>query len=188
MINRSLTLAILILCSLLLPIQCNIIDFGGGTIFVTASFDRTFTVNSTSTSYSEEVTINLANVYDDAEINPDDVKAINLTEFEIIILRNGTSSSTTASGEILFRESGSPAPGTLLAGFTNVNLNSVLNDPITPFTYSGLLSASGVTAFKSLVVQTPPPNIVFSLSGTVNSPPVDFDAQLRIVLQVRVED
>ncbi len=188
MIKRILILPILVIFLLLLQIQCNIIDFGSGTVYVTATFDQDFFVNSSSTSYSETESVNLADVYDDAGINPADVGAVNLVEFEIEVLRNGTGSSTTASGSVLFKESGSPLSATLLAGFTDINLNSVLNNPISPFNYPGLMNTSGVAAFKTLVTQMPPPSIDFNLSGTVNSPPVDFDARIRIVLQVRVED
>ena len=188
MLKRISILAIVVIFLLLLQIQCNLIDFGGGTIFVTATFDQVFFVNSASTSYIEMETINLADVFDDAGINPAEVGAVNLVEFEIIVLRNGTGSGTTASGEILFTESGTSASSTVLAAFTNINLNTVLNNPITPFNYSGLMNTSGVTAFKALATQMPPPSIDFLLAGTVNSPPVDFDARVRIVLQVRVEE
>lgn len=187
MIKRISILTILAIFLLLLQMQCNLIDFGGGTVLVNATFDQVFLVNSSSTSYIETGSINLASVYDDAGIDPGDVRAVNLVEFEIEVLRNGTGSNTTASGSVLFAQSG-VAGTTLLAGFSDINLNSVLNNPISPFNYTGLMNTSGVTAFKALASQMPPPSIVFVVAGTVNSPPVDFDVRIRIVLQVRVED
>ena len=188
MIKRISILTISVIFLLLLQIQCNLIDFGGGTVFVSATFDQVFFVNSTSTSYNETESINLATIFDDAGIDPGEVREVNLVEFEIEVRRNGTGSTTTASGDVLFKKSGSPGSATLLASFTDINLNSVLNNPITPFNYSGLMSTSGVTAFKALAVQMPPATIDFLLSGTVNSPPVDFDVRIRIVLQVGVEE
>ena len=181
-----LTSILLIVFMTIFAFQCKIIDFSDQDIFVTITIEKPYNISSNSTSFSDSTFLNLAAAYADAEVEPEKVTGVKLSSLEVEITENSTGSNTTASGNISFMETGGTQYS--LATFSNVNLNSVLNNPITPFSVSSQLTMEpgGVSQFTNIVQQIPPPAIMFYITGTVNQPPVNFKAKLVVKIQVRL--
>ena len=185
MIRRTSILMLLILSLFIL--QCKIIEFGEEDIFITVAIEKNYPIISNSSSFSESETINLAAEYSDADVDPAEIDTVFITTMEVKITENSTGSNTTASGDISFSVNGGSSID--LASFENVNLNSVLNAPIDPFSDLNPLTMApgGVTQFTDSIEQIPPPTLTFYISGTVNQPPVNFIADLKVVIQVKLQ-
>jgi hypothetical protein len=185
MAKRTSVLVILILS--LFVLQCKIIEFDEEDIFVTVTIEKNYPISSNSSSFSESETINLAAEYSDAGVDPEEIDSVYITTMEVNITENSTGSNTTATGAISFTVNG--GSDIALATFSNVNLNDVLNVPITPFSVLSQLTmvSAGVTQFTNAVQQIPPPTLTFYINGTVNQPPVNFKANLKVVIQLKLQ-
>jgi len=187
MIKRNLIVAMVVLSIFALQLQCKIVDFKPQSVFVTVTLEKMFHVASTTSSFSKSQVLPLADAYEGIAVQ--NIEAVNLVAVAVMITRNGTGAGTTASGQILFANAATPLQQQTLASFTNVNLNQVLNNPITPFSAQALLNMNpdGVADFLLLVSQVPPATLILYFNGSVNQPPVDFDANVKITLQLKLK-
>jgi len=171
---------------LLLNIHCKIVDFKGEDVVVTVTVTKIYNLFESSTTFNESGDVNLAKEYQDAGVDPDKIDTVKVVNIEVTVTENNTGSNTTASGNVSYKEKLSPVGPINLASFTNVNLNDVLNNPITPFTVLTTLTVDpvGIAALTASLSKTPPPTLEIIFSGSVNSPPVDFTVEITIKLQV----
>lgn len=171
-------------------IQCKIVDFGerGTNIFV--NIERFYEAQESSSSYAKMDFVDIQAEYDNAGVDPNDVRRVTLSNVQIIIESNSTGDATEADGEIWFRLQSPGQPDYKLASFPMTNLNSILNVPIDPFAVGAThltLETTGVTKLKEFLLFNPAPTIVFYFRGNVNTPPIDFDARLIVDLIVEVK-
>jgi|GEM_PF-3626597 hypothetical protein len=164
---------------------CKIVSFQAQDVYVTGTIDRTFEVSSAQSSYFTSQTVNLEEIFGDVDFA--EVEEVILANIELTVIRNNMGPNTTASGVVAFNVPDNPLPSNVvLATFSNVNIQQVLNTPMTPYGALALLSinSNGVTQFHQAAAQSS--RITFYVSGTVNSPPVDFEARLRVTVQLRL--
>ena len=164
---------------------CKVVNFAGEDIFLTFTIDRTFDVSDSGTAFNSSVQVDLQDVFGDIDFAS--VEEISISAIELTVTRNNTGPSTTASGRIAFNRVDSPFPTDIvLATFSNVNLNSVLGTPMTPFGALALLdiNAAGIAQFRAAAASVPV--IRLSVSGTVSNPPVDFSGRVVLVMQVKL--
>ncbi len=165
--------------------SCKLVDFTGQNIYLTFTLDRAFDVVYSGDRFGGADQVDLHEVFGDLDFAS--VEGISISAIEVTITRNNTGPNTTASGQIAFNRVSSPFPTDIvLASFSNVNLNSVLNRTMSPFGTPPLLdvSAAGINQFKAVAASMPVIRLGFS--GRVSSPPVDFSARISIVFQVKL--
>lgn len=184
--KRFIIPAVLAMGVLFIRADCDLVSFDAQPLIVTATWQKIYDIDSNNTSYSKVETINVAQLYADAGINSNNIQETSLQIVEVVITENNTGDSTTATGFLQFRNAASSGAWTQLASFSNVNLNSILNQPINPFTAVRLgVDGAAATAFSNLFAQSPPPMISADFAGSVNTPPVDFKARVVIKIQVK---
>jgi hypothetical protein len=183
--RRVILLPAIVFAILALYSGCKIINFDAQTLYVTVAVDEDFHVQSSSTEFDETEEVNLADAFADLEM--DQVDSIYVQMVSIIVTRNGTGPNTSASGTLKFEDISSTG-AVVLGNFDNVNLDSVLNEPIDPFSLLSMLNlnAQGVTKLEDMVQQIPPPIIRIYFSGTINQPPVDFDCTVHLEFLVKM--
>jgi len=184
--KRHILPVYLILGFLFIRSNCDIISFDQQPLVVTVVFESTHRALSPSTFFSSVEPANFADLYSQAGINMDQISEVTIELIEVVITNNNTGPNTTASANLAYRESGPLTTEYNLASFQDVNLNSVLNQPITPFTAIGLgVNETGINQLKSTLSEVPPPNIVYIDSGSVNEGVVDFTATVKVKVQVK---
>lgn len=174
---------------LLLNIQCKIVDFKGEDVVVTVTVTKTYHILTSSDTFDKSGDINLAKEYQDAGVDPSKIDTVKVVNIAVTVTENFTGSNTTASGNVSFKEKSSPGGFINLASFTDINLNDVLNNPITPFTLLTTLTVDpvGMAALPASLSKTPPPTLEIKFSGSASSSTIDFTVEVTITLQVEYQ-
>ena len=186
--TRHLIPAYVAIALLFLRADCNFVSFDQKPLALTVNIDKIFHMQSASGTDTKSAVVNMAQLYLDAGVDdPTKISDVTTELISITILENNTGASTTASGNLQFQESLPGATIYPLANFTNLNLNSVLNAPITPFGTGAALGVNllSVNALTTAIKKIPPTTLTLYFTGSAANGPIDFKAHVVCKLQAK---
>ena len=168
----------------LMQMSCKILSFEGNPLVVNIAIEEDFHVIGGNLSYNLNETVNLASLLEDNDISTDDIEEVVINNIQVIVSENNT---VAGSQLTLLRIFFTPAGGILASLSSPVDINTILNNPIDPYSTAATLGIdpAGVALLTDALNMSPPPTITLMLRVDVSAAPVDFKAKVIVAFQVK---
>lgn len=167
----------------LLQMSCKILSFEGNPLVIDITLEEEFHVQGGLTRNMNKL-VNLASLFEGDNIPIEDIEEVIVKNIQIEITEN----STIAGSQLTALQISFTPNGGVLANLPSlVDINTILNNPIDPYSAGATLGVNpaGIDLLTDALNMSPPPTITLSLYVSVSEAPVNFKANVIIALQVK---
>ncbi len=183
------TIVTIFVIVILSQLSCKILEFENNPLVIDITLEKDYHVQGSGTTYNRIETISLSDLFTDNDIPQDSIQDISVKNIQVLITEN----HTAAGSQLTYMQITFSPNGVNFYNLANllspVDINTILNNPIDPFSTAASLglNPAGIDQLLTALETSPPPNITLNLSTTVSIAPVDFKANVIIALQVKYQ-